>query len=37
MAGRLSPLTVNASFDDPKATGVQLIATDSMVKFIELK
>jgi hypothetical protein len=29
MAGRISPLTVNASFDDPRAIGVKLIATDA--------
>ena len=29
MAGRLSPLTVNASFEDPRAIGVDLIATDA--------
>jgi hypothetical protein len=28
-AGRLSPLTVNASYDDPRATGVTLTATDA--------
>jgi hypothetical protein len=29
LAGRVSPLTVNASFDNPKAVGVTLIATDN--------
>ncbi|MEK5361875.1 hypothetical protein ACPOM7_02225 [Peribacillus castrilensis] len=29
IAGRTSPLTVNASFDNPKAIGVTLIATDA--------
>ncbi|MEH7336817.1 carboxypeptidase regulatory-like domain-containing protein [Neobacillus drentensis] len=28
MSGRMSPLTVNASFDNPRAIGVTLIATD---------
>jgi hypothetical protein len=28
IAGRVSPLTVNASFDNPRAIGVTLIATD---------
>ena len=35
MAGRLSPLTVNASFQDPRAVGVDLTATDADGKVYE--
>ncbi|MFS0638331.1 carboxypeptidase-like regulatory domain-containing protein [Mesobacillus foraminis] len=37
VAGRMSPLTVNASFDDPKAEAVTLIATDADGKTYEHK
>jgi hypothetical protein len=29
IAGRVTPLTINASFDDPRAVGVALVATDA--------